>query len=315
MKSQLRQRRPRQMPQLLRNFKVGRKFILNLKKVWNYTYMMNELEALSLELEYKAAQIEKVKTNFLNNVYHEIRTPLNSIVGFSSLIEQPLKPSDNLKAYLGIINKSSAEFLKVIDELVQASMLQAEMLKPQLEYQNIGNIMREIYEVFSHFRRRCEKDSIALLLSIPNDITNLVVYTDRAFIQQIITQLLSNAFKYTQKGTVEFGYRLRKEQLEFFVFDSGLGLSMDKRDQIFKAFVKVEEYGKNNDGIGLGLTIAERMVTLLGGNIWYTPKTGRGSAFYFVIPMQSIKQTKEASLVDTNSKRITEQQLKRLLAM
>ena len=263
---------------------------------------VKELERRIIELEavltVKEAEIAKMKSIFLSNISHEIRTPMNSIIGFSNLLAGNDLTSDQRDLYLQYINSSSENLLSFIENLIDASMIESSQLELQEVDCCLNDLFDDLHSVFSRERHRREKYSVALLMEKPVEKGDLIIKTDARRLNQIMSNLISNALKFTEKGIIVMGYDLSDQNvIRFYVKDTGLGLEMN--DQCCKVFASFgsEQDGnlKESEGIGLGLYICKGLVSIMGGEIWVEPNEKRGSVFNFSLP-KKISNKKNKSL-------------------
>ncbi|MFA5848827.1 MAG: PAS domain S-box protein [Bacteroidales bacterium] len=235
-----------------------------------------------LSAKRKAEESDHLKTSFLHNISHEIRTPMNAIVGFAELLNDPdLLPEDS-KCYTDIIVRSSNQLLSIITDIVNIATIEAGQEKIVERVVNVNSICRLVYE---QFQLKAEKQNIDLkyLTSIAD--CNSRILTDETKLIQILTNLISNAIKFTKEGSVHFGCELKNDNLEFSVKDSGIGIPLDKQDDIFKRFRQLDHTeNRQFGGSGLGLSISKTYVELLGGRMWVESEPDKGSSFFFTIP-------------------------------
>ena len=255
---------------------------------------VKELEA---EVEDNDTKTEKLKTKFLSNISHELRTPMNAILGFSSLLNDQQLPNKKREEYVNHINQSSAKLLNVVEAMIDVSMIQTGQLKIRQEECFVNQFLTDIYHYFNVDRHRNDRHHIALLLNLGSKADNIMIHSDQFRLNQVITSLLSNAFKYTEKGVIEFGYQMDEgeDKITFFVTDSGKGVLQEKSKQIFESFEKGDEYeyGKGVDsGVGLGLTLSKGIIELMGGEIWVEDNVFKGSTFKFFIPCKAVREIK-----------------------
>ncbi len=252
----------------------------------DYYELLQRLKKLERQVEDRAKQLELAKTSFLKNLYHEIRTPLNAIIGFTNLLskETNLNPEEQ-EEYLTVINKSSNDFLRIMDDIIQASLLEAGMVHMNNEKFMLKTLMDETYSYFSIRKHLLEKNNIALLMNIPTQFQDLEVLCDKYYLMQILNQLLENALKFTEKGTIEFGYSLDEKNVEFFVKDTGNGNLKGKENFLFSRFTKVDVSDNAKTGLGIGLSNCKNLVELMKGKIWYNSIPGKGTCFRFSLPV------------------------------
>lgn len=249
-----------------------------------------QLEKELIKAKDRAEESDCLKTAFLHNISHEIRTPMNAIVGFSRFINNPGLIPEKRKHYTDIIIQSSDQLLAIIDDIISIAAIEAGQEKIHETEINLNLICNLIKEQFSP--KACTKDvTLSLKTFLPNDEASL--FTDATKLTQILTNLVGNALKFTQQGSVNFGYTAKDKQLEFYVKDSGMGIPLDMHEIIFNRFCQVESTATRNfGGSGLGLSISKAYVELLGGKMWLTSELGKGSVFYFTIPYKKVKPIK-----------------------
>lgn len=244
-----------------------------------------EAEQKLEEAKEKAEESDRLKTSFLTNMSHEIRTPMNAIIGFSELIAEPTTDQETREEFTQQIYASSNMLLKLIDDIIDISQLDAGNLKLNKTKFNVSKILSDLYNKFEKERLEEEKKEIELLLHNPFGESITYIETDEVRFNQIFTHLLNNALKYTHSGFVEFGFDInQQEEPIFYVRDTGIGIPEDKTDIIFDHFTKLEDRTKLYRGTGIGLTITKKLVHLLGGEIWVESNLGIGSIFYFTLP-------------------------------
>ncbi|MEW5845135.1 MAG: ATP-binding protein [Bacteroidota bacterium] len=232
----------------------------------------------------KAEESDKIKTNFLNNISHEIRTPLNAIIGFSSILTDPHLGHFERSGFSDLIYRNSQELLQIIENLLEISQIEAGDIKISKSEFSVNALMNEIYSTFEEQERGSSRIKLSLRKEIFQD--DLVILSDPVRIKQVLKHLLSNSFKFTTHGFVEFGYRLKDEStLMFYVVDSGIGIEPDKMNLIFNPFRQADSSStRRYGGLGLGLAISKHVVEKLGGKIWINSTPGSGTSVFFTIP-------------------------------
>ena len=278
-----------------------------------YDELKKRVEILEKVIAESTGKTEELKASFLRNLYHEIRTPMNAILGFRSLLESYNLKAEEKEKYGEYLQKSSQEFLKVLDDIVEASLIDAGLVKLEMEECTISQMMDEIHSFFTVQKHVLGKDHVVLLKKVKEENKNVIVQTDRKRLSQIITYLLSNAFKFTEKGVIEYGYTLYHNQLEFFVIDSGIGGLDRKIEDIFEPFIKLDNSAAGKKGLGLGLSTAKRLVELFGGKIWVEANRPNGSVFRFRIPVVSREAKKIKKLAENTSLHIDKHQNRNFL--
>ena len=225
----------------------------------------------------RAEEASLMKSAFLANMSHEIRTPLNAIVGFSEMVCQT-EEEEERKEFVKIISSNNILLLQLIDDILDLSKIEAGTMEFTFAQTDINELMEGIC------RQMQEKNSspdIQILFTEKAD--QCMMYTDRIRLSQVIINFTNNALKFTPKGSIEMGYRIEeaKDEIYFYVKDTGIGIPADKIDKVFERFVKLNSFIK---GTGLGLAICRVIVERLGGVIGVESKEGEGSRFWFRIP-------------------------------
>lgn len=230
----------------------------------------------------RATESDRLKTAFLNNLSHEIRTPLNAIVGFSTLLFEPGRVPGNRTEFIDIITHSSDHLLEIVDDVVEISKIETKNVRIILKEVNLDQMLTRVYD---RFKPMADEKKILLSYDARSDLNELILFTDGYKLFQSIVNLVSNAIKFTIEGKVEFGYRITRDKIEFYVSDTGIGVGLEHQPHIFKPFYQAESSSTmRSEGTGLGLSIAKAYVELLGGEIWYNSEPGEGSVFCFSIP-------------------------------
>jgi len=250
-------------------------------------------------------QVENLKTRFLSNISHEIRTPMNAILGFSSLLNDHQLPGNKREEYMDLINQSSARLMELVEAMIDVSLLETGQLQIRNEECYLNQLLTDIYHYYNIDRHRSDRNHIALLLNRAIKQDDFKIYTDQFRLHQVISNLLNNAFKFTEKGIIEFGYHLDEESNEvmFFVKDSGKGGLKDSK-KIFESFEKIDMSQKIDAGVGLGLTISKGIIELLGGKIWVEENVFHGSTFKFTIPYTNSVKDVEADQLNSFSSKL-----------
>ena len=230
-----------------------------------------ELEAARI----KAEESDRLKSAFLANMSHEIRTPLNAIVGFSKLVIDA-ECTNEKEQYAEIIERNSEILLNLFNDILDLSSLEADSLSFNIRPIKLIDICLQLEQQF------CYKVKNGTKLILDDVDTELYVSGDWNRIIQIISNLLSNAAKFTPKGEIHFGYREKEDFVEFYVKDSGIGIPAERVATIFQRFGKINDFVQ---GTGLGLTLCRMLVEKMGGRIWLRSQEEKGSRFYFTLPL------------------------------
>lgn len=262
-----------------RIFPLDKEYLLcmcrDISEQWNAEQtnkkQQKELEAARI----KAEESDRLKSAFLANMSHEIRTPLNAIVGFSKLVIDA-ECTNEKEQYAEIIERNSEILLNLFNDILDLSSLEADSLSFNIRPIKLIDICLQLEQQF------CYKVKNGTKLILDDVDTELYVSRDWNRIIQIISNLLSNAAKFTPKGEIHFGYREKEDFVEFYVKDSGIGIPAERVATIFQRFGKINDFVQ---GIGLGLTLCRMLVEKMGGRIWLRSQEGKGSRFYFTLPL------------------------------
>jgi len=253
----------------------------------------------------KAEESNYLKSHFLANISHEIRTPMNGIIGFTELLRDPLLKSYEKEKYLNTIINNSNHLLKIIDDVINISRIEAGYLEVTKTEFNIDEMMNELHGFYS-LQIESFKKNIKLQLIKDPSAKDKIIVSDAIRIKQTFNNLLSNAVKFTENGFVTFGYGLFEEDnnyyLSGYVEDSGIGIDINNQQLIFNIFNQLDlSSTKEYNGAGLGLSITKRLIDLLGGSLYLESNEEKGSIFSFKLPVE----VKSKSSLPVNDKNIT----------
>ncbi|MBK6348051.1 MAG: response regulator [Bacteroidales bacterium] len=249
-------------------------------------YRLKAEESLQLAKE-KAEESDRLKSLFLSNMSHEIRTPMNAILGFAEMLQDAELSIDEKDRFLDVIIKSGDNLLRLINDIIDISKIEAGQLKIIYSDCYLNEMFIDLEIFFNREMVRLHKDHLTLYMQPGNTDPDFAVYTDPVRLRQVITNLTGNAFKFTDEGFIEIGYRIKDEKIEFYVRDSGIGIPVDQQKLIFERFGQVREAASHNlSGTGLGLTISKNLVEMLGGSMRLDSYPGEGSTFWFDIPLK-----------------------------
>lgn len=232
-----------------------------------------------------AEESNRLKSAFLANMSHEIRTPLNAIVGFSGILAST-EEEEEKQEYVSIIENNNTLLLQLISDILDLSKIEAGTL--ELNYSNIelNELMRELER---GFLLRVKTDAVKLEFVEPAG--PCMAYTEKNRLSQLMINLVTNAIKFTEKGSIRFGYEMRENELYFYVTDTGCGIPKDKQQNIFGRFVKLNSFAQ---GTGLGLSICKTLMDHMGGRIGVESEEGKGSTFWFTLPYKpAVKEDKK----------------------
>lgn len=233
----------------------------------------------------RAEESDRLKSAFLANMSHEIRTPLNAITGFSTLVINESSNTERKQKYVNIIKSNTASLLKLVEDILDISKIEAKQLKIENKLFEINSVVIDINTIFQKEIVSKKGSKVKLLLnktSAPN--SSIFFYSDPVRIKQIIENLLSNAIKFTHSGKIELGFKVNKKSILFWVSDTGIGIKTDDLESIFNRFTKIESDDAIYRGTGLGLSISRSLVEMLDGQIWVESEINKGSTFYFELP-------------------------------
>lgn len=262
----------------------------------------------------KAEESDRLKSAFLANISHEIRTPMNGILGFSELLKMPDLTQEMRDRYIHVIEQSGIRMLNIINDIVDLSKIEAGQENINLQETNINQVLKDLL-IFFLPEARSKGINLLVTNSLSDDSSTIL--TDQTKLTQVLSNLIKNALKFTEKGSIEFGYNKiitstnvghsgnsrkktfpgffntyseanpDKTELEFYVQDTGEGIPQDQADFIFDRFRQGSiSPSRSYEGAGLGLSISKAYVEMLGGHIWVTSQPGQGSVFHFTLPYQ-----------------------------
>lgn len=235
----------------------------------------------------KAEESDRLKTAFIQNMSHEVRTPMNAIIGFSDLLQKNLDNKAKLTNFVQIINQRCNDLLVIINDILDVARIESGQLIVNADNFNLTDLFADLHQIFEVQQLRLKKNQIQFGLVLnpgPYD----KVFTDWGKLRQIFINLIGNAFKFTDRGRIEYGCNWSENgELIFFVSDTGIGIAADKHQYIFERFSQLQAHkNKTLGGNGLGLSIVKGLVELLGGSVWLESEPGKGTTFYFTIKLQ-----------------------------
>ena len=241
-----------------------------------------------------AEQSDRLKSAFLANMSHEIRTPMNGILGFASILKEADLSGEEQREFLELMEQSGVRMLNIINDIVDISKIESGLMEVHLKESNINE---QIDYIHTFFKPEMDKKRIQFFSKKSLIGKEAVIITDREKLYAILTNLVKNAIKYTDEGSIEFGYDLKTESqttvLEFFIRDTGIGIPKHRQEPIFERFIQADIANKMaRQGAGLGLSISKAFVKLLGGKIWVSSEVGKGTTFYFTLPYNTEPEDK-----------------------
>ncbi len=239
----------------------------------------------------KAEESDRLKSAFLANMSHEIRTPMNAILGFGALLQDEEIGNDERNQFVDIINSSGYSLLEIINDIIEMSKIEAGQISINKKPTDVNQLIKTVYNQHSLI---ASKKNIELRLVPDTFFDNTALLLDETKVKQILVNLVNNAIKFTDKGYVELGYRVLEKEIEFYVKDTGIGISPENHHLVFDRFNKItwDTDGKKvYPGTGLGLSISKAFVTKMKGKIWLTSEKGKGTTFNFTIPLEATNMT------------------------
>lgn len=228
------------------------------------------------EARMRAEESDRMKSFFLANTSHELRTPLNAIVGFSDLLIAE-DSAEIRQQYARIIHTNNDLLLQLVNDILDLSKIEAGTLEYRYSDEELNAVMEELEGAH---RMRQEPDSPVQLV-FRKQYAQCMLRTDRKRLSQVLSNFLTNALKFTERGEIVFGYEIRDESVYFYVRDTGTGIPEEKKELLFRRFVKVES---SRQGVGIGLAISKSIVESMGGRIGVESREGEGSTFWFTLP-------------------------------
>jgi len=270
-----------------------------------YGFNVNITERKKIEEELikakeKAEESDRLKSAFLANMSHEIRTPMNGILGFTNLLQQPDLSGKEQEKYIDIIKKSGDRMLNTVNDIIDISRIEAGLEGLNVSEVNINEQLRYLY---SFFLPEAEKKEINLIFKNEDSEKDIICKTDPDKFNSILTNLIKNAIKFTNKGSIELGYNIKDDsgfsELMFYVKDSGIGIPKNRQQAVFDRFVQADiEDVQAKQGSGLGLAISKAYAEMMGGKIWLESEDGKGSIFYFTIKFHNDSKIKPIKKFD-----------------
>ena len=243
------------------------------------------MERVLVDAKKKAEELNTLKSAFLANMSHEIRTPLNAIVGFSELLISA-ETKEEQEEYSRIIQANSGQLLQLVNDILDLSKIEAGTMEFIDKDFDLNTTMRETEE---SLRLRLDPEK-PVTMHCELGLPECTLHLDANRLVQVVTNLVTNAIKYTDSGSIVMGYKLKGHLLEFYVKDTGAGIAPEHINDIFDRFVKLNAFMKGN---GLGLSICKSIVEKFGRKIWVESELGKGSTFYFTIPYNPEEQKRE----------------------
>ena len=274
----------------------------------NPSHILGTLQDITKRKEYednlisakeKAKESDRLKTAFLNNMSHEIRTPMNAIVGFSSFLKKQNLDKTKQDKFVDIIVQSSNHLLNLIDDILEISGIEAGKTEIKNSKLELNSFLKELFLIYKEKIKADKTKSIILSVFIPEK-ENFIL-TDKTKLNRILINLLENSLKFTEKGSIEFGYKIIENKIHFFVKDTGIGISKHKQVIIFDRFIKAsDKTDKLYGGTGLGLSIVKACVAMLGGQVIVNSELDKGAEFKFNINYTPFNEKVNPEIFESN---------------
>jgi signal transduction histidine kinase len=247
--------------------------------IYSFTSMIKKNYIYEFE---RAKMSDLLKSAFVANMSHEIRTPLNAIVGFSSLMSDPDISVEDKKIFEEQVNRNSDYLLNLIEDIIDVSKIESNQLTVKIQDIDVVPVISQIVQSF----QLSVLSGKNVLLKCSLDMPQIIVRVDKVRFEQILRNLLSNALKFTENGSIEVGCQRVDEFYTFSVKDTGIGIHADHHEAIFERFIKIDNSKQHlHRGTGIGLFLSKQLVEMFGGKIWLESEVGKGSTFYFTIPV------------------------------
>jgi PAS domain S-box-containing protein len=249
-----------------------------------------ELQQMNDELilaKEKAEESNRLKTAFLQNMSHEIRTPMNSIIGFAEMLKNPELSGEKQKEFISVIEQGGQRMISIINDIIDISKIESGQIEISSNEINVNILLKQLH---AFFKSEAEEKGLNLICKTECADELCEIETDETKLTQVLSNLLKNSLKFTKKGEISFGYYIKKNEIEFYVQDSGKGIPESHKEIIFDRFVQGEMSNtRDYEGAGLGLSISKAFVEKLGGRLWFESEVDKGTTFYFNIPYKVVK--------------------------
>jgi signal transduction histidine kinase len=267
------------------NWEDKETFLTSIRDITRHKEIEKDLKKALL----KAEENDKLKSAFLANMSHEIRTPMNGLIGFSERLKKDNLSDEQKNRYIDIVQNSAKSLLNLIDDIINISKIEAGQLTIIKEPCLPGKLLNEVHDTFNEIKIQKNKSHIQIVKKIPQAQEFVEFITDSNRIKQVLINLIGNALKFSDKGTIEFGYEIVNKRIRFFVKDDGIGIAPKDLDNIFNRFQQASiSDDRVYEGTGLGLSISKGIIELLGGEIKVASTLRKGSTFEFFLPYKQL---------------------------
>lgn len=264
------------------------------------------------EAKEKAEESNRLKSVFLQNISHEIRTPMNAIIGFMSLLKDSPVDEETRNQFYEIINRSGERLISTVNDIIDISQIETQQIRANKSGINISEILLNIVNTSTPLAA-INNNKIRCTCKYMDSKT--MFYTDKNLLSGIFINLISNAFKFTNNGSIEIGSYDKENDIVFYVKDTGIGIPENRLEAIFDRFVQADStLTRPHEGSGLGLSIAKAYAQLLGGDLWVESEVGKGSTFFFNLLKDEIKQEKPETFIPESIEKCLKDNYKILIA-
>lgn len=233
----------------------------------------------------KAEESDRLKSAFLTTISHELRTPLNAIIGFSEFINIDT-PKENIIDFVNLINSSGHDLYEIIEDILEITEMESGISVITKSKFPVKSIFDETVEDIETIQEKNDKNHLEIKLNFPPEAQDLIITSDKSKIEKALILVLRNAIKFTEEGTIEYGLEQKSDKIIFYIKDTGVGIPENKQDIVFDKFRQVDDSDTRKfGGMGLGLAFVKKIVESLDGKVWFDSVEGKGSTFYFSIPV------------------------------
>ena len=266
---------------------LNKEYLSQNEELINSLKKIKRINAELLKAKEEAVESDRLKTAFLANMSHEIRTPMNGIIGFADLLREPQLTGSQQRKYVDVIQQGGYRMLNIINDLIDIAKIEADLVEIRMVDININRLLENLY-IF--FKPEAEKKQLNFSCRKGLPDSESLIRTDPVKLNQILSNLIKNALKFTHEGLIEFGYRIAEtkdalSQLQFYVKDTGTGIDHALKEKIFERFRQGDiSDTTGHEGAGLGLSISKAFVEMLEGKIWLESQLNKGSTFFFTLP-------------------------------